>query len=216
MYVAIVGFVKSFMVRALPALACVLVMFAPTVACADFTALSSSNQISGTVFTFDDLPVGFVDGNQAATDAITQPSGFTFSNPFGEFVASSFDDAGHVIDIMGAQQGFDGGIRFRFEDLVGAAGIDYSIGRGTPLSLIAFDDAGNAINPEGSISALVGTTGFFGIASDVGIRELWVHDTAGSFELNNLRFGIVNAPVPGALAMGAFGMVFVVLWRRRT
>ena len=204
---------RVFLARALPAVACVLVLFAPTAARADFTSLTSSNQISGTVFTFDGLDVGFVDG---ATNDATRPLGFTFPDAGpsnGEYIASD-SDGGHVLDVLGQRFGFDGFVRFRFEELVGAAGIDFDTS--TTLSLIALDNDLNFINAEGTISGLADTRGFFGIASDLGIRELWVHDSAGTFELDNLLFGVAIVPVPGALALGAFGMVLAGLVRRRT
>lgn len=204
---------RIFLARALPAVACVLILFAPTAARADFTALTSSNQISGTLFSFDSLDVGFVDGD---TNAITQPYGFTFPDAGefnGEYIASD-SDGSHVLDILGGRFGFDGIVRFRFEDLVGAAGINFDTA--STLSLLAFDDAGNAINPDGSISGAAGTQGFFGIASDLGIREMWIHDSAGTFQLKDLRFGVAIVPVPGALALGAFGMVLAGLVCRRT
>lgn len=189
-------------------------MLAPGAAHADFTALSSPDQISGTLFTFDSLDVGFVSD---ATNAATQPKGFTFPDAgeswSGEYVAS-ISGGGHVLDVLGGRLGFDGLVRFRFEDLVEAAGIDYDTA--TPLSLLAYDNDGKLINAEGTISAPGGARGFFGIATDVGIRELLIHNHAGTFQVDNLRFGTAVVPVPGAWALGAFGLVLVGLVRRKT
>ena len=79
--------------------ACVL---APAAARADFTVLSSPDQISGTLFTFDSLDVGFVN---SATNAATRPYGFTFPDAeldtlAGESVASA-SDGGRVVDVLG-------------------------------------------------------------------------------------------------------------------
>lgn len=202
----------------LGAVAVAACLLAPGAARADFTALTSPAHISGTVFTFEEpgLTVGFV---TEATNDITRPYGFTFPDAgddglsgTGEFVATA-SDGGHVLDVLGEPLGFTGEVRFRFEELVEAAGIDYDTFTG--LSLLAYDDNLTLINPEGSITALAGTTGFFGIASDVGIREILIHDSYGTFELDNLRFGTAVAPVPGAWALGIIGLGLVGLVRRR-
>ena len=190
-------------------------MLAPAAARADFTALSSPDQISGTLFTFDSLDVGFVNSE---TNAATRPYGFTFPDAevdtlTGEFIAST-SDGGHVLDVLGGTHGFNGLVRFRFEELVEAAGIDYDSDR--DLWLLAYDDQGNCINPEDSIAAAGGTRGFFGIAADVGIRELLIHNHAGTFQLDNLRFGTAVVPVPGAWVLGVVGLGLVGLVRRRT
>ena len=190
-------------------------MLAPAAARADFAALSLPDQISGTLFTFDSLDVGFVN---SATNAATRPYGFTFPDAeldslAGEYVASA-SDGGHVLDVLGDAQGFNGLVRFRFEELVEAAGVDYDTG--TTLSLLAYDNEGKLINPDGSILAPAGSRGFFGIATDVGIRDLLIHNHAGTFQVDNLRFGTAVVPVPGAWALGAFGLVLVGLVRRKT
>ena len=199
----------------LSAAAVAVCVLAPAAARADFTALSSPDQISGTLFTFDSLDVGFV---TSATNAATRPYGFTFPDAeldtlAGEYVASA-SDGGRVVDVLGDILGFPGLVRFRFEDLVQAAGVDYDTG--TTLSLLAYDNEGNLINPDESILAPAGSRGFFGIAADVGIREVLIHNHVNTFQLDNLRFGAAVAPVPGAWALGAFGLVLVGLVRRKT
>lgn len=176
---------------------------------ADFSALYSSSDIAGSPYTFDALAPGFVTDS---TNTLTQPAGFTFTDPSGEFVAQ---DAvgGRVLDVFGEGIGFDGFVRFSFNDLVEAAGVDYSTA--TTLSLLAYDNNGDLINAEGTVTASAGTAGFFGIASDVGIRDILIHDTAGSFQLDNLRFGAVAAPVPAAWVLGVLGLGLVGVVRRR-
>jgi hypothetical protein len=165
------------------------------------------------VFTFDTLDVGFV---SAATNAVTVGHGFTFpdaGDPLaGEYIASA-SEGGHVLDVLGEGLNFDGRVTFRFEDVVETAGIDYD--SATDLFLIAYDAAGDPINPDGSITAAGGTAGFFGIWSDLGIRELVIHDTAGSFQLDNLRFGTLAAPTPAAWLLGALGLGLVGFVRRK-
>ena len=189
-------------------------MFLPAMARADFTPLSSPDQISGTVFTFDNVGVGFVN---AATNVATQLAGFTFADAgdplSGEYIAAN-SEGGHVLDVLGGTLGFDGLVRFRFEELVLAAGVDYDTA--TPLSILAYDDSGNLLNPEGSVTAPAGTVGFFGIASDIGIRTLLIHDSAGTFQLDNLKYGTAVVPAPGAWALGALGLALVGLVRRRS
>ena len=193
-----------------------LSLLAPVTARASFMALTSPNQISGSVFTFDTLEVGFVDGD---TNAVTQPLGFTFPDAgeplSGEFIASAStaSGAGHVLDVLGGTLGFDGLVRFEFEDVVEAAGIEYDTA--TQLSFLAFDGDGNAINPEGSILAPPDTRGFFGITSDAGIGGFLVHDSAGTFQLDNMKFGAIAVPVPGAWALCAVGLGLIGVVRRR-
>ena len=176
---------------------------------ADFSAIYASHNIAGPAYTFDALNTGWV---TSATNTLTQPAGFTFTDPTGEYIAANAD-GGHVLDILGEGIGFDGFVRFTFNDLVDAAGVDYSTA--TTLSLLAYNDNGDLINAEGTVMASAGTAGFFGIASDVGIREILIHDTAGSFQLDNLRFGAIAAPVPAAWVMGVLGLGLVGVVRRR-
>ena len=67
-------------------------MIAPAAARADFTALTSPDQISGVLFTFDSLDVGFVSDE---TNAATQPKGFTFTDagePWPREIRQRLDD----------------------------------------------------------------------------------------------------------------------------
>ncbi len=180
-------------------------------ASANLVVLDSASQINTTPYGFDNLAPGFVDGS---VNAITSQAGFTFPDigSSGEFIAMN-SDGGHVLDVLGSRLGFDGLVRLRFNDLVSAAGIEYDTS--TPLFFLAYDDNGNLIN-NFDIIADANTSGFFGLQStDVGIREILIHDSAGSFELDNLRFQTAIAPLPGALTLAAIGLGCIGWLRRR-
>ena len=199
------------------------IVLAPASALADFTALTSADQIIGTTFDFDALAVGFID---SGTNAITSAAGFIFPDVglpgmTGEFIASDAE-GGHVLDVLGGTLGFDGLVQFEFLAPVGAVGISYDTA--TRLSLVAFDADGVMINLDGSILSELNAeggaanAGFFGISSDIGITTLMIHDSAGTFQLDNLIWGTRGGsvmPVPPAISLAAIGMGLVGWWRRR-
>lgn len=181
----------------------------PVSAYADFTALTSSDQINSTLVDFDSFAAGFV---TETTNTATSAYGFYFSDLpaspslSGEYIVANAD-GGHVLDVLGGSSGFDGQVSFAFDELVYAVGIDYN--SSTQLSFNAYDVNGNAINADGSIqTASTGGIGFFGIASDIGIGSVMIHDSLGTFELDNLQFTteVVATPVPGALTMAVLGL----------
>ena len=207
----------AFRILTVSAALAVAAAFAPATARANITALHSADQINAPAFTFDTVDIGFVHhaGWQATNNSVTSDFGFMFAEGTNRdvYIESLSGDAS--VKVLGAAFGFDGAVKFIFEDGVQAAGIEYDTF--TSLSLLAFDSNGNLINTEGSITADPYTSGFLGIASsNADIHAILIHDSAGTFSVDNLRFGTLAAvaPVPGALSLGALGLG-LVFWTKR-
>jgi hypothetical protein len=189
-------------------------LFAPSAALADFTGLTSSDQIDATAFTFD----GFGGPVTAATNsALTAAgAGFIFPNVDGgggEFIVDT-GSGDYVLDSLGGLFGYDALVEFQFDSPVEAFGIEYDTS--TPLSLLAFDTQGGLINGEGTIVSPDQGTGFFGIASTVGIASVVVHNHLGSFTLDNLMAGnLATTPLLGSWAFGIMGFGLVSFIRVR-
>ncbi|UCC30693.1 MAG: hypothetical protein JSU86_00145 [Phycisphaerales bacterium] len=195
------------------------VIIMPSAASADIMALTSPDQINATPFTFD----GF--GGPVTPDTntalIAAGAGFIFPNAGaggGEFIVDR-GSGDFVLDSLGGLFGYDAVVEFQFDSPVEAFGIDYDTS--TPLSLVAFDVEDNPINADWSIvTPLDSTIGFFGIAStDGNIASVLIHDSLGSFTLDNLRAGeLATIPLPAswALCIVGFGLVGWIRARGKT
>lgn len=200
-------------VRVLAVLVAALTL-APSAAFADFTGLTSPDQINATPFSFD----GFGGPVTAETNAALTAAGagFIFPNAGeggGEFIVDTGDD--FVLDVLGGLFGYDGLVEFQFDSPVEAFGIEYRTS--TQLFLLAFDADGDPINPEGTIVTPFGSTdGFFGITSADGIVNVLIHDDLGSFQLLNMIAGdLATTPLPGSWVLGIIGFGLVGFIRAR-
>ncbi|MHC4092144.1 MAG: hypothetical protein ACYSUQ_13330 [Planctomycetota bacterium] len=203
-------------VRAIAGLAGVLAL-APVPALCDPVGIFDPADIAGpqTLIDFESESLGF--GEITDPDVLLE-EGIRFPTaPDGEFVVFLGDNK--LIDVTGTPTG-NGSITIEFVDPVtgdldpvSASGVEYFTA--TDLMFEAYNEASGSA-PIGVASVLPGS-GFFGVdAGGLLIDRIVVHDSLGSFNVDNLVYARgAYTPAPGAVLLGALGLGLVGWLRRR-
>ncbi len=213
------------------ALAAGLVCAVALSASGSISRITSPSEVPGAnLFNFNGLGFEPILANGEGTTA--HPQAFNQYGVDEGFHFTNVEDGGLSIIMGGGGEDFlmdvipdvNGKARvvIEYNVLLLGIGFAYQKGVGQTLYMEAFDKDGDSLGAEVSTPDPDATSGFFGVLSDGAgpipdIASIVVHNGAAQFQLDDMRYGPISVPVPGAVLLGAMGLgVFAIVRRRRS